>query len=638
MKRQALVVDTFQSMVGLLTRIHSTFPVSSHATILTTALFTCTIREFSKQTRELSTLGPVAFALQCLKYSQRTTDEDEIVWRVLRCVNSCDSLAKSPWVRYVEPVQMASARKELWKNITTLPDHNMEKEGSGQLTFTYTTCLTRFPEPRSLLESASSQYQHALRFSRPPDAASPFADDQYEDGSCGSKHLQSYHRREHVSTEQAIYDIGSASGGYHCANYAIIYPGNVAKTTANNQGPDQPLKNESSESDPFVFEGRVSEARLAELYLMGAPRNSARHNATGVSIDAASMLQRHAPTSVQLYFANGLAHHNHRCLIHLTRLIVGAFLVHDLLHLNAPCCTSKIQVDIKGTDLKIPYCLPSNLTFMLPSSGMRSTMPFVFYQNVFVHASASTFHCDSLALPVTGNGQGASRSAFHIKHLTIQDQFMPPIEPNQSPKMFSKTLNGSNKLQKQVALYVSVEEQQNPSMATSPDPDRKPRGYIPTPIQNAITKLRTRAKSIGKMVRRVKLALRRRNTGSDTKGSVPVHSDCSSSLTPPTPYPHRQQIDSYFDIDESPDEISNVSHSTAQYMTLDSDSSGEELDPSPPGLHVTNFSPADEQAAVNAHFSRAAGLGDGQCVEARSDGYRQDSANVQLRLFAQRVD
>ncbi|KXT10653.1 hypothetical protein AC579_6338 [Pseudocercospora musae] len=76
---------------------------------------------------------------------------------------------------------------------------------------------------------------------------------------------------DHFSTKQPVYDLGSASGGHDCANYASIYPGNATDTTANRQGPNQLPKNERSKGDPFFFEGRVSDARLAELSLTRVP-------------------------------------------------------------------------------------------------------------------------------------------------------------------------------------------------------------------------------------------------------------------------------------------------------------------------------------------------------------------------------
>ncbi|KXS97249.1 hypothetical protein AC578_22 [Pseudocercospora eumusae] len=143
--------------------------------------------------------------------------------------------------------------------------------------------------------------------------------------------------------------------------------------------------------------------------------------------------------------------------------------------------------------------------------------------------------------------------------------------------MFTQTSNRSNKLQRSITLYVSVETQQNPDLATTPKPP--PRDLIPIPIKKAIKKLRTKAQSI-KIVQRLQLAIRRRNARPE-----PANSECSH--TPLLPKPHRQNLDSSF--------FSSEESST----TLPSP---YELEPRPPRLRVMNFSPGDEQAALDSHF------------------------------------
>ncbi|KXS97248.1 hypothetical protein AC578_23 [Pseudocercospora eumusae] len=99
-----------------------------------------------------------------------------------------------------------------------------------------------------------------------------------QDNSTHSPNVSNAHQakvKNRDSTREAIYDIGSASGGYDCTNYAMIYPGNTSRTTESRQRPGQPLQKEGSESNPFFFEGRVSDARLTELFCMRAPTNKA---------------------------------------------------------------------------------------------------------------------------------------------------------------------------------------------------------------------------------------------------------------------------------------------------------------------------------------------------------------------------
>ncbi|KAF7196866.1 Cytochrome P450 monooxygenase [Pseudocercospora fuligena] len=181
--------------------------------------------------------------------------------------------------------------------------------------------------------------------------------------------------------------------------------------------------------------------------------------------------------------------------------------------------------------------------------------------------------------------------------------------------MFNKTLNGSNKLQRRVAMYVSVEEQQNTGVAASSDRlvfrNAPSRGLMPTSIKNALTKIRTKAKSIRyqhKIVQRVQLATRRRKAPDHEQTAMRMGS--KSPATPLladrpqyNPALYRQQIDSYFALNESTDEIASVSadeDGRSQYISLESDSSFGEY--YPPGLRVMSLSAADEQAAVDEYF------------------------------------
>ncbi|KXT10654.1 hypothetical protein AC579_6337 [Pseudocercospora musae] len=245
--------------------------------------------------------------------------------------------------------------------------------------------------------------------------------------------------------------------------------------------------------------------------------------------------------------------------------------------------------------------------------------------------------------------QPVSTASLDVAYLCIPRQLLfatfirlrPLIGPKHMHKMFNKTLNRSNKLQRRVAIYVSVEEQQNPDVAARPDRlvlgDAWPRGLMPTPIKNAITKLRTKAKSISyqhKVVQRVQLALRRRKAGNYDQGAAPANFE--RSLTPllsnnnhQAPEPHRQQIDSYFDLNESGDETSNASSNedgTSEYMTLTSNAADQVFHP--PGLRVMNFSLAEEQAAIDSHFLDFDGgpYCASQADSDNDDRYRQDSA------------